>query len=354
MTVNLLETLLDAIPLPAVLIGGSERILGFNERAQALLGPGLLGRHFITAIRQPPVLDMIEASLRDQQARQARYLSSDAKQDTTFQVNCGPVETDNGFGVLLCFEDMTSLEQAGQMRRDFVANVSHELRSPLTAVLGFIETLRGPARNDANATDRFLDTMHDEASRMERLVRDLLSLSRVEAQERIRPTQEVELSALIVTSLHATRTLVEGAGVTVEFTQPAAEVYVPGDPDQLQQVFTNLVENAAKYGGAQTTVRVSVDRYEDHPALRGPSVVISVQDEGPGIEDVHIPRLTERFYRVDGHRSREMGGTGLGLAIVKHIVNRHRGRLRIESKPGQGSTFCVILPRTEAHSPSEQ
>ncbi len=351
MTEGHINTLLEGIPLPAVLIGRNERILGANARAIALLGQGLQGRHFITAIRQPAVLDAIEACLADQGAREARFLSSEGPQDTTFQVSCSSVSTDAGTGVLVCFDDVTPLEQVGQMRRDFVANVSHELRSPLTALLGFIETLRGPARDDPKATQRFLETMQEEASRMERLVKDLLSLSRVEAQERVRPTQSVDLVTILRAVLQATGPILSASNVTCEFDPEYPQLLIMGDTDQLQQVFTNLVENAVKYGGRNRGIHVRLRTEDDHAALRGPAVIISVVDEGPGIEAVHIPRLTERFYRVDSHRSREMGGTGLGLAIVKHIVSRHRGRLRISSRSGEGSSFEVILPLTQAEKP---
>ncbi|KZY35460.1 two-component sensor histidine kinase [Roseovarius sp. HI0049] len=348
MNADNISSLLGAIPLPAVLIGRGERILGANDRALALLGQGITGRHFITALRQPAILDAIEAALRDHQPRTTRYLSSDGTQDTTFNVTCSPVQTEAGHGVLVCFEDVTHLEQAGQMRRDFVANVSHELRSPLTALLGFIETLRGPAKGDTAVTDRFLGTMQDEAQRMERLVRDLLSLSRVEGQERVRPTDPVDLCRLIGTVRHALTPLAIDAGVRITAQLPETPIIVPGDSDQLQQVITNLTENAVKYGGQGKTVQVSLTTTEQEPLVRGPAAVISVRDEGPGIDPVHIPRLTERFYRIDSHRSRAMGGTGLGLAIVKHIVGRHRGRLRIESQPGEGSVFRVVLPRDSA------
>lgn len=345
MNADTVSSLLGAIPLPTVLIGRGERIIGANDRALALLGPGIVGRHFITALRQPAVLDAIEACLRDSQTHVTRYLAGDGAQDVTYRVNCAPVDTDTGRGALIAFEDVTQMEQAGQMRRDFVANVSHELRSPLTALLGFIETLRGPARDDAAARERFLGTMQDEAERMERLVRDLLSLSRVEAQERVRPTDPVDLGRAIGTVLHTLRPLAAEQGVVLMADLPADPVVVPADADQLQQVLTNLIENAIKYGGAGKTVHIALTATDDEPALRGPAAEISVRDQGPGIDPVHIPRLTERFYRVDSHRSRRMGGTGLGLAIVKHIVGRHRGRLRIDSRPGGGSDFRVLLPR---------
>ena len=350
MTADGISALLDAIPLASVLIGRGERVLGVNARATALLGPGITGRHFITALRQPAILDAIETSLRDGKVTTTRYLSREGSQDTAFNATCSPVDTDLVHGVLVCFEDVTHLEQAGEMRRDFVANVSHELRTPLTALLGFIETLRGPARDDPRARDRFLATMHHEARRMERLVRDLLSLSRVEAQERLRPSDPVDLTRCARAALHALAQVAADAEVTVEADLAEAPVILPGDADQLQQVITNLVENAIKYGGRGKTVRVSVTTTAQDAAVRGPAAVLLVRDEGPGIDRVHIPRLTERFYRVDSHRSRQMGGTGLGLAIVKHIVNRHRGRLRIESTPGRGSEFRIILPRVPGPS----
>ncbi|WP_417724979.1 ATP-binding protein [Salipiger sp.] len=336
--------MVSAFPLPAVLVRRDERVEAVNAEASALLGEGLEGRHFITALRQPTLLDAIEGTFREGRPRVTRYLASNGRHDTTFEVSCRPVPLEGGTGVLLVFQDITHVEQIGQMRRDFVANVSHELRTPLTALLGFIETLKGPAREDAKARERFLGIMEAEAGRMERLVGDLLSLSRVEAEERVRPTEAVDLPGLVRSVLLGLGPLAAEAGVTLCADMPDKEQDVPGDPDQLRQVLVNLVENAVKYSGRGTDVTVALTRPEFQARLRGPGVVLSVTDSGPGIDPIHIPRLTERFYRIDTHRSREMGGTGLGLAIVKHIVNRHRGRLRIDSTPGQGATFSVTLP----------
>ncbi|MEM7596205.1 MAG: ATP-binding protein [Pseudomonadota bacterium] len=344
MNTDAISSLLGALPLPAVLIGRGERVLGANALAAKLLGDGLVGRHFITALRQPAILDAIEGSLRDTAMRTTRYLSNDASQDTAFNVTCSPVQTDAGQGVLVCFEDVTHLEQARQMRRDFVANVSHELRSPLTSLLGFIETLQGPALGDKDATERFLKIMAGEAARMERLVHDLLSLSRVEEQLRVRPTDLVNLSDIVVTVIHALKTIASDQNVTVVTDLPEAPIVVLGDGDQLQQVTTNLLENAIKYGGRDKQVFVKVATTEQDATLRASAAILSVKDQGPGIDQVHIPRLTERFYRVDNHRSREVGGTGLGLAIVKHIIERHRGRLRVDSSLGHGTDFRVVLP----------
>ena len=186
--------------------------------------------------------------------------------------------------------------------------------------------------------------MAREAGRMNRLVADLLSLNRVEVQERMRPTDRVELRGLVDASVSALRRRAEEAGVTIEVESGGEPMHVPGDEDQLQQVFINLLENALKYGASGGRVLIALSFFEHDRRLRRPAVQVEVIDWGEGFDPIHIPRLTERFYRVDGHRAREMGGTGLGLAIVKHIVNRHRGLLRIESRPGQGARFGVVLP----------
>src|SRR6056297_1544535 len=325
-----LASVLAGMPLAALLIGPDERIAAANDSACDMMGQGIVGRHFLTALRQPDVLEAIEATLRDRARRKTGYQISEAGRDSSFEVHVAYVETER--------------EQAAQMRRDFVANVSHELRTPLTALMGFIETLQGPARRDETAIDRFLGIMQTEAARMERLVRDLLSLSRVEGEERVRPREAVDLAEVIGSVVYMLRPLARERGTELVF-EGAEGMQVPGNADQLQQVFTNLVENAIKYGGAENRITITLDRHPKDATLRMPAIVARVRDTGPGIDPLHIPRLTERFYRVDTHRSREMGGTGLGLAIVKHIVNRHRGRLRISSTPGEGSEFTVILPR---------
>ncbi|PZX17561.1 two-component system phosphate regulon sensor histidine kinase PhoR [Palleronia aestuarii] len=330
--------ILDALPFPALLIGRDERIEAANGGAARLLGPNLAGRHYVTGLRQPAILDAIEAVRRDGKARGVAYLDREGSRDTTWRAHVAP----SGQSLLVSFEDRTAAEEAGQMRRDFVANLSHELRTPLTAFLGFIETLRGAARDDAAARDRFLETMEREAQRMNRLVSDLLSLSRVEAQARIRPTEPIDLGGLVTSVIGMLTPVADEAGAVILFTPPENVRSVPGDADQLRQVFGNLIENAIKYGGE--TITVTMTPHDDLPEFRGPGMQIDVSDDGPGIDELHLPRLTERFYRVDTHRSRAVGGTGLGLAIVKHIINRHRGRLRMASAPGRGSCFSILLP----------
>jgi two-component system, OmpR family, phosphate regulon sensor histidine kinase PhoR len=304
--------ILEGIPMPALLIAKDGRIVAVNGAARSAMGDDLLGRLYLMTFRQPAMADCIEAALRKDVAAVTRYVRQVGAAEQIFRVTVTPVPS----GAMCAFEDVSAQEEVGQLRRDFVANVSHELRTPLTALMGFIETLQGAARDDAAARDRFLAVMGREAGRMNRLVGDLLSLSRVEAQERVRPTQSIDISQLLVR-------------VTC---------------DQMVQVLTNLIENAIKYGGSDKVVHVVLRREQRDPVLRSGAVQIDVIDQGEGIDAIHLPRLTERFYRVDAHRSREKGGTGLGLAIVKHIINRHRGRLMIASEKGVGSTFSIVLP----------
>ncbi|MDJ1015672.1 MAG: ATP-binding protein [Paracoccaceae bacterium] len=342
----MIPQLVDAIAIPAVFIGRSERIEAMNAGARAMFGEAAVERHYITVLRQPAMLDAVESAFRTSDTRHARFLTSEGLKDRTWHATISPVLPDAG--LLISFEDRSGVEDAEQMRRDFVANVSHELKTPLTAVIGFIDTLRGAARNDPAAQERFLKIMNSEASRMNRLVQDLISLNRVESQERQRPTGMVDLAALATSTMKSLSHIAETAGVTLAGNGLNAEISVPGDEDQLLQVISNLIENAIKYSGRDCEVSVEIICEDMNPMVRGRAAVLTVADTGDGFDPVHIPRLTERFYRIDSHRSREMGGTGLGLAIVKHIVARHRGRLRIKSEIGEGSRFSIILPREVA------
>lgn len=340
--------LIAALPQPAMFVGQDQKVGAANHAARVLFGDRLEGRHFALAVRQPSAIVAIEAALNGTAAHQARLSNLVPGSDTAFRLTATPVSEDGLSGALCLFDDMTDAEQIGQMRREFVANVSHELRTPLTALLGFIETLQGAARDDPAARERFLAIMAREASRMNRLVSDLLQLSQVEAAERVRPSDLVDIVACVQSTAATLRPMAEQAGVQIVVGGLAAPVMVPGDSDQMVQVFQNLIENAVKYGGGGL-VQVTLSR-ADERGITGPAIIAAVTDQGDGIESVHLPRLTERFYRIDSHRSREQGGTGLGLAIVKHIVNRHRGKLRIASEHGKGSTFSVILPETRGGS----
>lgn len=351
----------DGVPLPVLVVDRQARMIGANPAARAMFGPDLLDRPFVTVLRHPAVVQAVEWALTPdrhpapvpdpdltagEEGVTLRAVIGVDGRDISALVTVSALKAVPGGGALVVLQDRTTEEQAEQMRRDFVANVSHELRTPLTAMTGFIETLRGPARNDAAARDRFLDIMEGEAARMNRLIEDLLSLSRVQSEERRRPSTPLDLPLLLRGVVNTMAPMAEAAGVRIETEGLEGSLLLPGDPDQLVQVFQNLIGNAVKYGGSGGLVRVSMRRLAHEALLRGPGWAVEVEDRGEGIDEIHLPRLTERFYRVDRHRARTKGGTGLGLAIVKHIVSRHRGRLRIESRKGQGSRFTVILPES--------
>jgi len=258
--------------------------------------------------------------------------------ERAFLAHVSPIASAANLGLLLLtFYDLTGARRLDRMRADFVANASHELRTPLASLSGFIETLQGPARDDPAARERFLAIMGEQAWRMSRLIDDLLSLSRVELDAHLRPDTVVELGPVISDVCDSLNPLARERKVTMDVEQAKAPVAVLGERDDLVRLFENLVENALKYGAGGKRVEIGM-RAENGEA------VVSVRDFGPGIAPEHLPRLTERFYRVDVGASREQGGTGLGLAIVKHILARHRGRLGVESVIGEGATFTVRLP----------
>ncbi len=252
----------------------------------------------------------------------------------------------DGGALVAVLSERTRERLVERMRADFVANASHELRTPLASLIGFIDTLRGPAADDPPAQIRFLAIMAEQAARMSRLIDDLLSLSRIELSEHQPPADIVDLAALASRLLAAFELrIAERRAVLHRVSQPDLPPIV-GDADQLTQVLQNLLDNALKYGreGGQLGFRLIQAEASDRRWPARPGLLISVQDDGIGIPKQDLPRLTERFYRVDKGRSRTVGGTGLGLAIVKHIVNRHRGQVLIESELGVGSTFTVWLP----------
>ena len=339
-----LQKFVEAVPMAMVLFGADQRALLANAAATTLFGADVAGRAGSAILRHPNFLDGLESCLANAATGHCRItmIADGAERHLAVHFSC--LQTAGGPGALVGFEDLTAQEQTIAMRREFVANVSHELRTPLTAMIGFIETLRGPARDDPAARDRFLSIMETEAARMNRLVLDLLSLSRVESEERRRPSERLDLGRLVRAVAETLSQTAHAQGVTIRVEGADGPVPVEGDADQLTQVFHNLVENAVKYGGAGGEVILRIAAIAHDASLRGPAWAVAVIDRGEGIDERHLPRLTERFYRVDDDRSRQKGGTGLGLAIVKHIVSRHRGKLRIESQPGEGSCFTVILP----------
>ncbi|GJE41647.1 ATP-binding protein [Methylobacterium soli] len=352
------EALLANIPDPVILIDRRVVVIEANAAARALM-PNLKLRHPLSfALRAPDVLDGIEEVLRSGQPLKTAYATR-VPTERVFEVQIGalPMPAPNGGpapagagqpNVVLFLRDLTSARRLETMRVDFVANASHELRTPLASLVGFIETLQGPARNDTSARERFLAIMLSQAQRMTRLIDDLLSLSRIELREHVVPTQVVDLGPIARQMVETQSALASERGVRIAFEAEAGRYPVLGERDELMRVVENLVENAVKYGGG--TVRVGLARAQDD--RRGAAQIeLVVQDDGPGIAPEHIPRLTERFYRVDVASSRQQGGTGLGLAIVKHTLNRHRGRLTIESTVDAGTTVRVSLPAQEDGPP---
>ena len=343
---------LDILPNPLILVSGNRQITYANAAAIALFDSIVLNTDLALTLRHPQVLDAVERALREGQSQSGEVtLSGDVAR--VFDLHVVPVTTPTTeigmAGVLLTLHEKTALVRAEQMRADFVANASHELRSPLSAILGFIETLQGPAKDDAGARERFLAIMAREAGRMNRLIDDLLSLSRVELDEHVRPRGTTDLAHTLksVADLLSTRAGKKDITIRLQGMEEAPEI--TGDGDQLFQVFRNLIENAVNYSTPGTTVDVSVESASTQSNSRDSEITVQVKDQGEGIPRQHLPRLTERFYRVDPARGKSGDdgpiSTGLGLAIVKHIVNRHRGRLKIESETGVGSTFSVTLPR---------
>ncbi len=357
-TLDAMRALIDALPEPVILVARNGAVQAANQAAADLFGPHIQGARVRAYLRQPEVAAMLEGAfaLIDDPSRPhaARMVITEPAAETTWQVTARALPPGAGFaGLVISLHDISHREAAEAQRRDFVANVSHELRSPLTVLTGFIETLQGAAARDEHARQEFLDIMAREAERMTGLVQDLLSLSRVEASERIRPRDPVAMDDVLRATIAALRPQIDGAGLALDLTLPDDLPSIPGDHDQLVQVFHNLLENAVKYGGAGGRIDISVRVLRACSGLEGPVLRVSVTDHGDGVDPIHIPRLTERFYRVDRARSRDQGGTGLGLAIVKHIVNRHRGRLVIRSNPETGSTFEVLLPCTAPAPPHD-
>jgi two-component system, OmpR family, phosphate regulon sensor histidine kinase PhoR len=335
------DAFIAALPEPVLLVARSGHVNAANQAAVELFGAQIRNAPIRAHLRQPEVAAMLDRVLAGESADSACFTATSANAETVWQVTARPMGPDT---LVLSLHDVSHREAAEAQRRDFVANVSHELRSPLTVLAGFIETLQGPAAQDAAARAEFLAIMAREAERMTGLVADLLSLSRVEGAEKIRPRNPVALDMVLRATLAALRPQIEGAGIEVTLSLPEDLPEVPGDYDQLVQVYHNLVENAVKYGGTGGRIGITATALPAMTGFEGPVLRIDVTDHGEGIDPIHIPRLTERFYRVDRARSRDQGGTGLGLAIVKHIINRHRGRLCIRSTPGQGATFTTLLP----------
>ena len=344
--------LVAGMPDPAVLLDRAGRVIHLNAAA-AQLAPALRKNELAQfALRSPEIITALREAIATTEPRRATYLDH-VPVDRWMELVITPVPVPTLFGgtdkcMLMTFHDLTPLRRVEEMRADFVANASHELRTPLAALSGFIDTLQGPARDDPRARERFLGIMHTQATRMARLIDDLLSLSRVELSAHVRPDTCVDLIPIIRQVADGLEALARERQVVIEIELPETAVMIAGDREELLRLFENLIENALKYGASGGRVNVSL---REAASGEGASEIrVMVRDFGPGIAPEHLPRLTERFYRVDVGDSRAQGGTGLGLSLVKHILNRHRGRLLIESVPKNGATFTACFPQVKTGS----
>jgi two-component system, OmpR family, phosphate regulon sensor histidine kinase PhoR len=343
--------LLERLPDPLMLLDETSRVILANRAMAAVVGTGTRRKHVSAVLRTPSVLQAIERTAATGEPASVEF-SVRVPVEQHYEAYVTRTELGPRITAIL-LHDVTATLRAQEARADFVANASHELRTPLAALSGFIDTLRGHARDDEGARERFLDIMSVEAGRMSRLIDDLMSLTRIEQNEHVPPLGEVDILGVVCDAAAALQGLARVDEVTLSVAETAGLPRIVGDRDELIQLFQNLMHNAIKYGrrGGHVSIALSAAAAPATPPGRHSAVsfiAIAVKDDGEGIPREFIPRLTERFYRVDVRRSRERGGTGLGLAIVKHIVNRHHGRLLIDSVEGEGSTFTVLLPAAPA------
>ncbi len=332
--------LIAAMPDAALIVGADGRVAVANEPAMNVLSVLKLGDPLVLALRAPDVVDAYRRVMASGESETVQWVER-VPVERLFEVCVAPLSTRGEVeAVLVTLRDLTEIRRVERLRVDFIANASHELRTPLASLLGFIETLQGSARDDAKARDRFLAIMRDQGRRMARLIEDLLSLSRIEQKQHVRPETVVDLAQTVRSVVDSLSAMAEELGAEIRFSAPEP-ILVKGDRDELLRVAENLIENAIKYGARPDAdaglVEVAVATTEKEATL-------TVRDYGHGIAPEHLPRLTERFYRVDATQSRARNGTGLGLAIVKHILTRHRGKLSITSRINHGSTFVASVP----------
>ena len=341
--------IVEGLPDPLVVLDHEGRPLTCNANArEAFTPPGSRAPDLGALLRHPALRASIDRAAAGGGPESVSVtLPVPVERELVAQVIGLDPPLPDGGRILLVLSDRTRERRIEQMRADFIANANHELRTPLTSLIGFIETLRGPAADDAEAQARFLGIMAEQAQRMSRLIEDMLSLSRIEMSEHTPPKGSTDLASLVRRTAEALEPRLAARRIRIELAVEDAVRPILADPDQIAQVIANLLDNAVKYGreGGRIAVRVATAA---PGGARPAGVTVAVTDDGAGIPRAHLPRLTERFYRVDAARSRAVGGTGLGLAFVKHILNRHRGSLEIESVEGKGSTFTVWLPSGEA------
>lgn len=342
----LIEQLIGGLPSAAIVLDREGRVIAFNEAATGIAPALRRGEPALIALRMPDLVDAIRRAAKRREPQRVEFFER-VPLDRWFEAFVTPVRLATGNEgavdiLLMTFNDLTPLRRVEEMRADFIANASHELRTPLAALLGFIETLQGTAKDDTAARAKFLAIMQGQATRMARLIDDLLSLSRIELNVHLQPNTPVDLVPIVRQVVDGLQTLARDRGVEIKVAVPPDTLIVLGERDELIRALENLVENALKYGAAGKRVDITVTRGQTRAGT--PEARMAVRDYGPGIAPEHLPRLTERFYRVDVADSRAQGGTGLGLALVKHVLNRHGGRLTIESTLGAGATFTMHLP----------
>ena len=343
--VLLIESLIGGLPQPAIVLDRDGRVIAFNEAAAAIAPALRRGEPALITLRMPELVDAIRRATKRREPQRVEFFER-VPLDRWFEAFVTPVRLTTGDAgsdiLLMTFNDLTPLRRVEEMRADFIANASHELRTPLAALLGFIETLQGSAKDDAAARAKFLAIMQGQAARMARLIDDLLSLSRIELNAHLQPNTPADLVPIVRQVADGLQMLARDRGVEIKVSVPSEPLLVLGDRDELIRALENLVENALKYGAAGKRVDITLARGQTRAGA--PEARLSIRDYGPGIAPEHVPRLTERFYRVDVADSRAQGGTGLGLALVKHVLNRHGGRLSVESTPGAGATFTMHVP----------
>jgi two-component system phosphate regulon sensor histidine kinase PhoR len=342
----LIESLIGGLPGAAIVLDRDGRVIAFNAAASGIAPSLRRGEPALITLRMPELVDAIRRATASRTSQRVEFFER-VPLDRWFEAFVTPVKLANTGDahsdiLLMTFNDLTPLRRVEEMRADFIANASHELRTPLAALLGFIETLQGPAKNDLAAREKFLAIMQGQATRMARLIDDLLSLSRIELNAHLQPNTPLDLAPVVKQVADGLQTLARDRDVTIKVAAPPDPLIVLGERDELVRALENLVENALKYGAAGKRVDITLARIQTRGGA--PEARLAVRDYGPGIAPEHLPRLTERFYRVDVADSRAQGGTGLGLALVKHVLNRHGGRLSIESMPGEGATFIMHLP----------
>ncbi len=341
----LIESLIGGLPNPTIVLDREGRVIAFNEAASAIAPALRRSEPALITLRMPELVDAIRRATKRREPQRVEFFER-VPLDRWFEAFVTPVRLtagDTGSDILLMtFNDLTPLRRVEEMRADFIANASHELRTPLAALLGFVETLQGRAKDDPAAREKFLSIMQAQAARMARLIDDLLSLSRIELNAHLQPNTPVDLGPIVRQVADGLQTLARDRDVEIKVTTPSELLIVLGDRDELIRALENLVENALKYGAAGKRVDITLTRGQTRAGTA--EARLMVRDYGPGIAPEHLPRLTERFYRVDVAESRAHGGTGLGLALVKHVLNRHGGRVTIESTPGAGAAFTMHMP----------